>query len=127
MAEIMTLTPQWVNEPKPGKKWASISVNKVYYSFDPAKIPMSSFQKNVPVTIEYTTSEQGYNNIVRVVPGAQPAAQVGAGGTGGGSYRQAMDPVESRKITKLAIAKSCIEGNQTIQVAEMWLEWCSKP
>lgn len=121
MAETITLTPTAVYAPRPGKKYASIKVGQVYYSFDPAKIPLSSFQQGVPATFEYITTEQGYNNITKFVGSStpQPSQQQSAPQ----QYRQSMDPGESMKITRLAIAKSCIEGNQTIAAADMWLNW----
>ena len=120
-----TVTPKYINPPQAGKKWASINADGTYYSFDPAVIPMSSFQKGVPIGIEYETKPyngKDYHTIKSVVQ-VGGAAQ-SSGGTAPPQYRQNMSPEESMKITRLAIAKSCIEGNQAISVAEMWLDWC---
>lgn len=125
-----TVTPKYINGPQAGKKWASINADGVYYSFDPAVIPMSTFQKGVAIGIQYETKPyngKDYHTIKSVVQigggGAASYTTNSSGGSGAGNYRQAMDPAESMKVTRLAIAKSCIEGNQQIAVAEAWLKW----
>lgn len=121
MADQITVTPSFVNSPKPGKKYASIKVGDTYYSFEPEKIPLDSFRKGSPVTFEYVAKDYNgttYYNITKLIAAA-PAAPA----NGSGNYRQQMTPEESTRVTRLALAKSCIEANTSIAVAEEWLRW----
>lgn len=141
----LNVTPKYVNPPKPGKKYASISVDGVYYSFDPAKIPLHSFQKGVPIDIEYTVSDVNgntYYNIQRVRAQNNGQGYAGGGGAassvtftapGGGAsppnpnaMSKADWAAKDAHVTRLAIAKSCIESNQTLEVADLWLSWVNQ-
>ncbi len=134
----LTVTPSFVNPAKPGKKYASIKSNDgVYYSFDPAKIPLSTFQKNVPIDIEYTVTDSNgntYCNIQRVRGGVQSQASYGPPVSGPQTPR-AVDPnamtkadwqAKDDKISRVAIAKSCIEANVNTDVADIWLAWVNQ-
>lgn len=105
----ITVTPKYVNDPRPGKKMSSINCDGTYYGFDAAKIPKSAFAKGVPVTIEYSTSQSGYHTITRIISSS--------GGAGGSHERN------DRIITLTAIAKSCIEAGKDTQEADQWIEW----
>lgn len=136
----ITVTPKYINPAKPGKKYASINVDGVYYSFDPAKIPLSAFQKNVPVEIEYTVTDSNgntYYNIQRIVApqsntgyagggasqSARPQQQATITASGGGMSKEDWER-KDRIITRSAIAKSCIEANITdVSVANFWVNW----
>lgn len=127
----ITVIPAYINAPKPGKRYASIKSNDgVYYSFDPAKIPLNTFQKGVAIDIEYTATDSNgntYYNIQRV-RGDAPAQASGGSGASRAADPNAMSKADwaakDAMITRSAIAKSCIEANVTdVAVAEYWLSW----
>jgi len=117
----ITAIPKFVNAPSK-TKYASINVEGVYYSFDPAKIPLSSFTKGVAATFEYTTNEKGYHNISRVIHSANSSG-LGGGMSSQQEYIEGRQDAKDNKITRLAIAKSCIEANAGTDTADMWLSW----
>lgn len=60
-----TVTVQFVNQPKPGRKFGSIKVeNGDYISVSPEKL--AYFQKGAQVDISYVITEQGYLNLKEI-------------------------------------------------------------
>lgn len=122
--ELMTLTPDYVNAAKPGKRYASIKVGNVYYSFDPKVIPLEKFTKGRPATVEVKVTAEGYNNIVRLVEAPQTISDAVAQQR---ASAVAKADLKDETITRLAIAKSCIEaGHPNSAEAEKWLAWVLK-
>lgn len=130
---IATVTPKFVNAPKDQKNYGSINCDGTYYSFDVRKIRTQEFNKGEPVTIEYTESPSGdrtFYNITRLIKNEQAPASNGNNGAAAPKpapvSTSRMSPEESAKITRLAIAKSCIEAGKDTTTAEVWLAWVNK-
>lgn len=119
----ITVTPKYVNPPKPGKKYASIHADSVYYGFDPNKIPVTTFQKGVSTTFEYETSEGGYHSITKVLP----PAQGGASATFSSAAQSDGWPRERvQGHRRLEIAKACIAANVGSEIGMRWLSWINE-
>lgn len=114
-----TVTPQFVNSPKGESPYASIKADGKYYSFDTRKIRTQEFNKGEAVTVEYTEKTQDdktFYNIQRIVKDT-PAA------VAGNAQANARADHRDETITRLAIAKSCIEAGQNMIAADAWIEW----
>jgi hypothetical protein len=97
-----TITPQWINAPKPGAKSGSIKdINGDYWGVRPDDL--SQFTSGVPTEIEYTEREyQGkiYKNIQRLKnphsqgahPGPAPASR-----PNGVGFRPSMAPKDAQE------------------------------
>lgn len=129
----MTLTPDYINPPKAGKKYASINCQKVYYSFDQDKIPLSTFRKGVAIICD-VVENNGYQNIVGIIGTPQTSAGTGgsgqqqaAGSAGTNSGFQRNDaswtPEKIQGHRRLEIAKACIQANVSKEVGFTWLNW----
>lgn len=74
---VAQVTVDYVNQPKEGKRFGSIKCKELgYVSVKPADL--GQFQPKSSYQIEYTTSEQGYHNFVRIVAKANGHAPNGA-------------------------------------------------
>jgi hypothetical protein len=73
----VTITPKYVNEPKPGKKnWSIKDQGDVYYSIPPDMAP--SFKVGQPVTVDYQSKDFGgrsINMVERVYAAQAPMQQ----------------------------------------------------
>jgi hypothetical protein len=99
-----TITPQWINAPKPGATSGSIKdINGDYWGVRPDDL--SQFTSGVPTEIEYTEREyQGkiYKNIQRLKnphsqgahPGPAPAPRPQQNGVG---FRPSMAPKDAQE------------------------------
>lgn len=126
-----TVTPKYVNGPKGEGNYGSIKTGDgTYYSFDTRKIRVQDFNRDQAVTVEFNITEKGdktYYNITRIVPDDAPQASNGNHAPSGDGPRPTggsrMSPEESERVTRLAIAKSCIEAGKDTRDAEHWLSW----
>ena len=113
-----TLTPKFVNGPKqPGGKYGSINCDGTYYSFEMSKM---SFEKGRTYTVDYVTKNvngKDFHNITAIV------GQAGGQAPQQGQADSGQQPRREEIITRLALAKSCIEANVGLDVADMWLQW----
>lgn len=74
---VATVTVDFVNEPKPGKKFGSIKTKELaYVSVKPEDL--NKFTKGSQYQIEYTETAEGYKNFVRVVGTSSTAPKNGS-------------------------------------------------
>ena len=116
---VAAINIKYVNPPKQaGGKYGSVKTDQnIFYSYE---VALCNFQPNTTVTVEYEeTPGQGgrvFNNIKRVLPTSAPGAAQAQG--------QSTYTFKDKIITRIAIAKSCIEaGNCSLADAQSWLDW----
>lgn len=76
---VATITAEFVNQPKEGKRYGSVKDKALgYVSVKPEDL--SKFTKGSRYQIEYTETAEGYKNFVRIVAPANGAAPNGSSG-----------------------------------------------
>lgn len=74
---VATVTVDFVNQPKEGKKFGSIKTKELeYISVKPEDL--AKFSKGSKYQIEYTQTDQGYKNFVRIVAQSNGVAPNGS-------------------------------------------------
>jgi hypothetical protein len=114
---VATITPQWINAPKPGAKSGSIKdVNGEYWGVRPDDL--SQFTSGVPAEVEYTEREyQGrvYKNIQRLKnphsQGAHPGPAPAPKPQNGVGFRQPVTDQEKLDMRVTSWGHALINGN----------------
>lgn len=127
----VSVTPQYVNEPKkPGGKYGNIKTAEGAVYFVPVA-QLGMFQPGTPANINVENQTWGQNS-VQVVTGmagqAAPAQQMqqAQAPVHAANVTQPVGMSKDETITRLAIAKSCIEAGKTFDDANRWLVWVEK-
>lgn len=104
---VAQVTADYVNQPKEGKRFGSIKTKELgYVSVKPSDL--GQFTKGATYQIEYTETDEGYKNLVRIVAPANGATK--PNGT------QNMDNAKSIFIT--GVVGRAMQGGQ-FQVSDI--------
>ena len=109
------VTVDYVNAPKPDKSYGSIKCGEIYYGYDTLKF---TFQKGESYNIVYSSKDvngRTYFNITGVDTPAAPTRPQ--------SPVKAATAQPGDREARLAIATACIQSNQNMDVADLWLAW----
>jgi hypothetical protein len=115
------ITVQFLNQPKAGKKKGSIkTTDGEYIGCWPNEL--DNFQEGGSYTVEIEFNDfngKQYMNLAKgsALQGGQAAPQKAAGSPPMG------DAVKQKTITRLAIAKSCIQAGADESKANFWYNW----
>ena len=122
------VTVKFDNDPRGNSKFRSINCDGIYYSYDPTKI--ARFEKGRTYLIEYESKPyngKDYHTVTAVLSSA-PQAEATAQHSPTSDHMSKDDwAAKDRHITRVAIAKSCIEANASTDVADAWIGWIYNP